>query len=265
MIRFFVILVVVLQFVTSGAPLGMERPFEERADNAIRRWRTSGAAEAWKRGFVLRGPDTIMSEEVASALHRMQRIPDLDPNPPLTPRTGRIRWEDGSEMQVTLTEVVPRSLIPCVRRKCDPVKTEVRLTTLRLDTNRGPAQVPAWRIEVAGLPGPIHQVAVASEFRRGNSIGGTEIEGYFLTTGNTLNVQYGHGACDQPLGPRVREERDVVVVDIDIDDSFQGPCPAILLIDTAQVTLNQPLGVRVVLDADSGASVGYRMPYPRWR
>ncbi|TDD12791.1 hypothetical protein E1292_00555 [Nonomuraea deserti] len=89
--------------------------------------------------------------------------------------------------------------------------------------------------------------------------GGTEeVMAFDLVAGKAdeLLRRYGFGACDTVRGPRAYETDQLVVVDIDEEDSIAGePCPAILKAATTTVTLARPLGDRLVLDSGTGLPV----------
>ncbi|WP_449060560.1 hypothetical protein [Planomonospora algeriensis] len=70
-----------------------------------------------------------------------------------------------------------------------------------------------------------------------------------------LPLRYLHGTCDRTHGARAYETRGLVVVDVDVEPAGDRPCPEIGKIDQVTVTLEAPLGNRLMLDAGSGLPV----------
>jgi hypothetical protein len=133
-----------------------------------------------------------------------------------------------------------------------------------VDTSRGPAVVPAWQFTVAELDWPVTEAAVAagslvalpSAFplpAAGQGIPGVAELTAVSADGRTLTLQFLTGACVTAWGAHVYQTGSAVVVGSWSGGSNgQAACPASALSRSARVTLQRPLGSRVVLDVASG-------------
>lgn len=198
------------------------------------------------------------------------------------PRTGLIRWNDGhvrrvpligaEEAEWELARAYPRSFCQRLPRRlarqykqpgCDGTKiTSALFTTVKVDTNRGPASVPAWRLSGKGLPGPIYQVAVSSTAidpllpELPDKSHSSHVAGFELGPDTTATIRFYRGACDQVKGVRVREEPDAVVVRPELRH-WSGICNDMAIFEERTIILNAPLGNRPLLDAETGHPVPY--------
>ncbi len=299
MIRYLAALVL-LAFLLPGARSPGAEPvtFDGRAERVLMTWRDGPAAE-WRAGFRPRQDLTIMSPETAAALRADPGLMLVHGRPAVPePSTGTVRWADGRTLEVPLTpaedaqyragaaadgpagasgiparnprcQAVPIGEQPAAPRDrlegddppCKPAKiTRVILERVTIRTHRGPAEVPAWRLDVRGLPGPIHQVAVA-DAAIDRSPGGlgptTPFDGTFEQgPGDAVTLYFIRARCGRMLGVNVREEADAVVVAPRVLGP-EGPCPELGLLDRRTLTLRTPLGDRPVLDARTGRPIAY--------
>lgn len=254
--------------------------FEMRAREVAEHWQGSDDDRAWRKGFV--------ALEVLNphGWNHVGRIPawvnrsshngawrlaaDL---PAGSPARADVQWPDGEVSQVPLITAAsayaefskPAGLVEeeCQAWGCRPLRvTGARLGRVPLTTSRGTIQVPAWLFTVEGVEQKKVHVAVdpAAVTARPERMqeGIEEVMAYDLVAGkpHDLLLRYGHGACDTVHGPRAYETDQLVVVDMDEEDSSSGePCPAILKTATTTVTLARPLGDRLVLDSGTGVPV----------
>ncbi|NUW30778.1 hypothetical protein HTZ77_05000 [Nonomuraea sp. SMC257] len=267
--RLIMTLLAVVLLLSGGSYLIGPLPFEDQAARAVRTWRTSGAAEIWRDGFVPVGDLSAMSPDV---LRKIQHDEEygwvVAGRLPAAPPGARIRWDDGFTTRVPV--VGPReammALSPWSEGETFPDDEAYHLTgavytTMRLRTPRGMATVPAWRLYFSDLPGPIDQVAVdrdavgtiAGAIGR-HASGGDGVSDYKVVDERTLLVDYEYGSCGGgPLAvtPRSSEWPDVVVLGLDVPYQGTGWCSGTGQSGQGVVRLDEPLGNRVVLDAAS--------------
>ncbi|MEO3799304.1 hypothetical protein [Nonomuraea sp. B1E8] len=244
------------------------------------RWQGSADDNAWRRGFValevLNPHGWNHVGRIAAWVNRSShngawRLAAKLPADP--PGDADVRWPDGEVSQVPLILAAsayaefskPADLIEeeCPARGCRPLRvTGVKLGKVPLETSRGTIQVPAWKFTVEGVEQKKIHVAVdpsAVTARPERTQGGVEeVMAFDLVAGkpDELLLRYGFGACDTVHGPRAYETDQLVVVDMDEEDSSSGKaCPAILHTATTTVTLARPLGDRLVLDSGTGLPV----------
>ncbi|SPL93059.1 unnamed protein product [[Actinomadura] parvosata subsp. kistnae] len=261
-------LVAVLLFL-GAAPMALHRAFEDEAALAVWTWRTSGAAERWRDGFVPLGELSVIPPKVLDKIRHDEEFGWKVAGPlPATPAEGQVRWDDGTTRRVPLISARQALLeqSPWGGTDADFPEdesyhmTRATFTTMRLKTLRGMATVPAWRLRFADLPGTIDQVAIdwdalgRLEDLIGDRIGGEEVHDYQPLDARTLLVRYSYGVCGrEPLDVRVRvaEHADVVVLGIDVPDQGSGMCAGVGMSGEGVVRLDRPLGDRVVLNAVS--------------
>jgi hypothetical protein len=267
--------------VSPGGSHGASRDgFETRAREVAERWQGSADDHAWRKGFVSlevlnpRGwnhvsqiPAWVNRSSHNGAWRLATKLPKGSQN------HADVRWPDGEVSQVPLITAAsayeefsrPADLIEeeCPAKGCRPLLvTGARLGEVPLETSRGTIQAPAWMFTVEGVEQRKVHMAVdpsAVTARPERIPGGTEeVMAFDLVAGkpDELLLRYGFGACDTVRGPRAYETGQLVVVDIDEEDSSAGePCPAILKVATTTVTLARPLGDRLVLDSGTGLPV----------
>ncbi|GAA3257151.1 hypothetical protein [Nonomuraea helvata] len=267
--RLVMTLLVAMLLLSGGRYLIGPLEFEDDAAQAVRTWRTSGAAEIWRHGFVPLGDLSAMSPEVRKQIeHDDEEYGWVVAGPlPAPPAGAQIRWDDGSTMRVPVIE--PRealmALSPWPEEYTFPDDkthklTGATLTTMRLETVRGLATVPAWRLHFANLPGPIDHVAVdqdaigSVEDAVGEHASGEGVTDVKVLDERTLLVGYDYGSCGgEPPDVRLRvsERPDVVVLGLYVPGLSFGPCAGVGLFGKDVIRLEQPLGDRVMLDAGS--------------
>ncbi|WP_344856159.1 hypothetical protein [Planomonospora alba] len=269
----------------SGGPMS-QGEFEDRAREVAGRWHGSAADRAWREGFVpLEHPEAASDWKRLPAWanrsdHNGAWSLDVD-LPAETPPARRLQWPDGSALTVPLVTAAqayaevskPAGLIEddCPPAGCRKLHvTGVELVDVPVRTNRGTVQVPAWRFTLKGLTARFVRIAVhpsAITPRPAAQGGGEheEVTAFDPVPGREreLLLRYLHGACDRTYGARAYETRDLVVVDVDVEPTGDGPCPAIGKIDQVTVTLDAPLGDRLLLDAGGGLPVLPGVPASR--
>ncbi|WP_433351603.1 hypothetical protein ACQP25_01020 [Microtetraspora malaysiensis] len=273
MVRLAAALLTVVLLLTGSSALDVPRTFREQVAQAVSTWRTSGAAEIWRRGFVPLEDLSTMPRKVREQIGRDEEYGWVVAGSlPAPPAGAQIRWDDGSTMQVPV--IGPSEALVAVSpwpeewiwpgRHTYPDGEAYKLTgatftTMRLKTLRGMATVPAWRLHFSNLPGPIDYVAVDQkavgtvEDAVGDSLPG-EITDFEVLDERTLLVKYDYGACNgesPDVTVRADQEPDVVVLGLAIRHQIHGSCVGTGRFGQDVIRLNQPLGDRVVLDAIS--------------
>ncbi|GAA3573529.1 hypothetical protein GCM10022419_063110 [Nonomuraea rosea] len=269
MLRLVTTLLAASMLLSGGSHLIRPLTFDDQADQAVWSWRTSGAAEIWRDGFVPLGDLTSMPPEVSEKVQQDEEFGWIVAGPlPATPAESQIRWDDGSTMRVPVigARKALRAISPWPEEYTFPKGeayelTGATFTTMRLKTVRGMATVPAWRLSFSNLPGPVHRVAVDQD-----AIGTVRaavgeqdpveerVADYELLDDRTLLITYGYGTCgSKPLAVRSRvlEQPDVVVLGIVVPHQGGGICLGVGRSGKDVVKLGEPLRDRVVLDAGS--------------
>ncbi|MGP3931223.1 hypothetical protein [Nonomuraea sp. KM88] len=162
MLRLITTLLAVVLLLSGGRLLIGPRAFEDHAAQAVWTWRTSGADEIWHKGFV---PIDELSVIPPQVLRKIQHDEEygwvVARQLPAPPAEAQIRWDDGSVMRAPV--IGPRealmALSPWPEAYSFPDDeayhlTGATFTTMRLNTVRGMATVPAWRLYFSDLPGP---------------------------------------------------------------------------------------------------------------
>jgi hypothetical protein len=280
-----------------GAPgTDPDTAFQNRAAEVARSWQAT-VGPAWRTGYVpLQEPTSTeapLTEETklayTSGWYRLAAA-----LPPLTSPTGRIRFGDGSTLDVPLVRsqeayaALDQGDPPCadggtpapdqtgpggtvghtVPGQCTALTvTGATLGTATVRTSRGDATVPAWTFTVKELARPVIRVAVAASavtpvpVPSVPPIGQVEAlkSAQDLTTveGAKLGYRLGVGACDTDIRPLVYENADVVVVGGAVRTA-DGPCIAVLKMQPVEVTLAAPLGTRAVLDGATGRPLTFQ-------
>lgn len=220
------------------------------------------------------------------------------PLPDAVPAPGTIRFPDGATLSVPLVSArdaydaldqgdEPCRVAPAVPPPADHTPsgpdqvtstmaphvcaeltvTGVTLGETRLRTSRGEATVPAWLFTLAGTTEPVARVAVAPsavhEIPTPSLPDSPHVPGLVTAQhldsvdGATLVYQLGVGACDYDIQPLVHETPEVVVVAGSVRTK-PGVCTAMLKMEPVRVTLAEPLGDRVVVDAGTGVPLTVR-------
>ncbi|MEU7987319.1 hypothetical protein AB0B56_20865 [Streptosporangium canum] len=255
--------------LVSGDHLPRQLTFDDYAGRAVWTWQTSGAAEIWRNGFVPTEDLSQMQQDVEEQISSDEEYGFAVAGPlPATPKEARVRWDDGSTMQVpvisarqALITLSPYDMEASAQDDRAYKMTAATFTTMRLRTLRGMATVPAWRLYFSNLPGPIDHVAVdrATLGTVEDAVGDhlpPDVRGFEVLDERTLRVSYDYGVCLGQKMPTVHlwadERPDVVVLGIEVHEHISnGLCAGVGASGEDVVRLQEPLGSRVVLDAKS--------------
>lgn len=192
--------------------------------------------------------------------------------------TGEVVWASGTTRAYPLisAEEALRQLVKAGSGDCggcEPLQiTGARLSTVQIQTIRGPATAPAWEFTLKGTAVRITRVAVDGSaivkvtppsWDPYNPPGGLAIESATTTaTGTRLTVTFtgSPGPASQPCGAdytgvAVESANAVVVIVLEHRHPGYGACTAIGAVRTATVDLAQPLGDRAVLEVQQGFPV----------
>ncbi|MER6830332.1 hypothetical protein ABT352_30390 [Streptosporangium sp. NPDC000563] len=279
MLRLLVMLLTVT-VLAGGDHLPRRLTFVDYAARAVWTWRTGGAAEIWRNGFVPTEDLSQMRQDVEQRISSDEEYGFAVAGPlPTPPEKARIRWDDGSTMRIpvisarqALIALSPYRMEASAQDDRAYKMTTATFTTMRLRTLRGMATVPAWRLSFSNLPGPIDHVAVD-----GAMLGTVEdavgdhlppdVMGFEVLDEHTLRVSYGYGIClgrkMSTIRLRADERPDVVVLGIEVDEhNGNGLCAGVGAFGEGVVRLGEPLGSRVVLDAKSRLPICLHWPGP---
>ncbi|MFB9677551.1 hypothetical protein [Streptosporangium vulgare] len=267
--RLLLTLLMVTLLLSGGHFLIGQFTFDDHAARAVWTWRTSGAAEIWRDGFVPTEDLSQMPRDVMKQISSDEEYGFAVAGPlPSTPDEARIRWDDGSTMRVpvisarqALIALSPYQMEASAQDDRAYKMTTAVFTTVRLRTLRGMATVPAWRLSFSNLPGPIDHVAVdqATLGTVEDAVGDHlphDVRGFEVLDERTLRVSYEYGICLGDESPTVHlrtdERPDVVVLGIEIHERAGNRlCAGVGASGEGVVRLQKPLGDRVVLDAKS--------------
>ncbi|MER5619970.1 hypothetical protein ABT061_02865 [Streptosporangium sp. NPDC002544] len=280
MLRLLATLLMLTLLVSDGHLLVGQLTFDDHAARAVWTWRTSGAAEIWRNGFVPTEDLSKMPHDVEQRISSDEEYGFAVAGPlPPTPDEARIRWDDGSTTQVSVISARQAliTLSPYEEEASSQddrayKMTTATFTTMRLRTLRGMATVPAWRLYFSNLPGPIDHVAVdrATLGTVEDAVGdhlSPDVRGFEVLDERTLRVNYDYGVClgrKMPtVHPRADERPDVVVLGIEVHERVgNGLCAGVGASGEGVVRLGEPLGDRVVLDAKSRLPICLRWSAP---
>ncbi|NJP93816.1 hypothetical protein HCN51_30980 [Nonomuraea sp. FMUSA5-5] len=246
--------------------------FDQRARQLAERWQASPERGPWTDGFVpLRNltlemdwahvPRWVGRSLINTAWKLETELPAQTPAP------AELRFADGGTMSVpALTAraayaglTKPKSFAdePCPARGCRPLRViGARLGQATVPSSRGEVRVPVWEFTVKDVPQPLRRVAVDPAVMGGpprplhDDV--QEVRTYDTPRPAELRLSYLHGTCDTTYGARVHESAQAVVVDVDVREDHVEFCNAMGKTDHIAVTLERPLGRRVVLDYSSG-------------
>jgi hypothetical protein len=195
------------------------------------------------------------------------------PNP-----TGEVVWANGARQTFPLISadqalnlLTAAGTADCPN--CTMLEvTGARLTTIRIQTTRGPATAPAWEYSLKGTAVRVSRVAVAGSaivtltppsWDPYNPPGGLHIDSATTTTpGSQLTVTFTGSPrpASQPCGAdygaeAVESANAVVVIVIEHPHAGDEACLAIGAPRTTTVDLAAPLGERAVLEVQQGLPV----------
>lgn len=257
-----------LPFVREAPP-----EFTQRAEHIVRTMRESGALTAYANTLVLTSPRVQWADYGAKGeLKAVLGNGGFEAGPAITDvaQRGTVVLEDGTTMDVPLLGArttladSKKGLPGCVGvgdTPCPLVMTSARLGTLKVETNRGPATVPAWEFSAAELVTPHVVVAVdpaalgdlpepvfeSSDWPHTLS----SAERLLAVQRSSLSVMITFGACETDRAVHVHEADDVVVVG-GSHTPTGGICHAIGYNADATIPLSEPLGGRPVVDVIRG-------------
>ena len=194
-----------------------------------------------------------------------------------TPSRGEVKWLDGATVGVkllsaaaSLEELVAAADGDCA--DCRPLEvTEARLATGLIETSRGPAEAPVWVFTIAGSGVRVTRVAVDEgitvtppPWNADNPPAGISIEAAVGTRESTeLEVVF-TGAVEkrgEPCGADYTAEAVeselavVIIVTAHRTAGESGACDLVGRTRTADVSLDDPLGKRAVLEVRQGLPV----------
>ena len=262
----------------NGYQLDQERG---QARAALQRW-DAAAAAASDQALVVVGDltgqignweEAVGDNKLALIAGKVEAAVAL---PTETPPPAVVRWDDGSTR--TLPVISAAQAVEDIKASgeqacpdCDALAiTGATLTSVEVETNRGPARAPAWDFTLQGTAVDLTRVAVAAGARitvtppdPSQSAVGLSIESASGSADSReLTVSF-TGAPDpasKPCGAdysgeAVESTTAVVVIVIESSNPQIGACSAVGATRTATVQLASPLGNRAVLDVRQGLPV----------
>ncbi|MGW3728087.1 hypothetical protein [Streptomyces sp. NPDC000851] len=256
-----------------------------RARRVAGAWDGSKAAEAWRAGYHPMGeavelPEGGFHDKADEHAYATQNFVLRGRLPVAPERSGRVTWKSGGSLTRPLLGAREAYERFAGGGNDGPhlTVTGARLGEMTLATSRGPATVPAWLFTLEGYDSPLRSVAVGpSKLPRppvGPAAGSPSGELWELRSlvevagdGRSVTVIGNHGACDDGPVVHVLETDGSVVLSGSVAGGTDGPCTAQLLGREVAVTLDRPVGDRVLLDAATGRPVPYGGPHgpsPSW-
>jgi hypothetical protein len=270
--------------VTTTSGQQLERQRQEARDD-LKRWAAAVAAAGGHQGLAIVGDATsqIGNWEIPVGSNNKialmsGKVVDAVGLPDETPAAAEVHWNDGSVQTLpiisasqALKDLQAAAVQPC--DECDTLKvTAAKLTTVEIETSRGPATVPAWEFSLQGTAVRITRVAISAgasvtvsppPWDPNDSPVGLSIESASGTVdGKQLTVSFS-GAADpggEPCGAdytaeAVESSTAVVVIVIQHSHVTPAPCRLVAATRTATVRLAAPLGDRAVLEVREGLPV----------
>ncbi len=267
-----------------GTPKAPEDRPHRQAHDALERWadavRANGGASITFVGALTSTIGTWEAEvadnnEPALAAGLVDVVTTL---PEEVPGRREVKWVDGTKLDVevlsarqALAELVSSAGGDC--GGCEPLHmTEANLATGLVETSTGPAEVPMWVFSVRGTAVRITRIAVdggvtvdpppwdADDPPEGLSIDlavgeptSRELEVHFVGADDSCGVEYDVEAVESELAV-------VVIVSPQNPARDEDGCRLIGRLLTATVTLDAPLGDRVVLEGRQGLPVPVQAP-----
>ncbi len=257
-----------------------------QAQEALTRWGAAVVASSGGSGFVLVGESTLFvgsdwGPNIDGGNAKLAMYAGLfvaaNPLPSEAPPDGRIEWQDGTtnvvpviSAQQALSDMKAAGVSPCPN--CIPLQvTGSRLTTATFQTNRGPAQVPAWEFSLKDTDVKLDQVAVGALFipppvptSNDQATGQQEAQPWVGpavqsatvdASGMTLTVAFvgAPDGGDKPCGAdytaeAVESDTAVVVIVYEHRNTMPAACSLVGAFRTAQVTLAKSLGNRTLIN-----------------
>jgi len=269
-------------------PAGDSTRLHEEAQADLARWTAALAAAGGGSAFVPVGdltgqvgdwePDLGDNNKIALMAGLVEATVDL---PAAAPPDGEVRWPDGTTSQVQLLSA-PEALAALKADAtgsacpdCTPLQlTGARLTTIPVQTSRGPATAPAWAFTLHGTAVTVTRLAVAGgvgvtppPWDPNHAPVGISIESATGTVGGShLTVSFTGAPApgDQGCGAdytaeAVESATAVVVIVTEHPHGLFEACSAVGARRTADVELAAPLGERAVLEVKEGLPVPVRL------
>ncbi|WP_405816326.1 hypothetical protein OG241_17245 [Streptomyces sp. NBC_01390] len=254
-------------------------PSAGRAQQVADAWDGSEAAKAWRSGYHPMGdpaqaPANGFHSDADNEAFGLENYVLSGQLPTTAPEKGQVKWEGGGSLTLPLLDA--RRTYTALDRNSSPdaphlTVTGAKLGEMTIATSRGPATVPAWLFTLDGYAEPLKRVAVKPSKLPKPPIGQLEESPTELKElprmvevsedGRTVTVEAHHGSCDD--GPRVQAletDGSVVLSATVAGGNYEGACDAAMLAKKVKVTLDRPLGDRIILDAFMGRPVPYAPP-----
>jgi hypothetical protein len=258
---------------------------EARARQVADAWDGSEAAEAWSKGYYPMGeavqlPENAFRDDADKRAYMTQNFV-LRGELPATPyKDGQVKWESGGSL--TLPLMGARKAYETLGRGSNAgphlTVTAAELGEMTLATSRGPATVPAWLFILEGYDTPLKRVALSPSklpeppIKPAGQVPTDELAPLdrlveVAANGRSVTVVATHGSCDDGPAVDVLETGGSVVLSASVVGTKDGPCTADLRGEKVTVTLDRPVGDRVLLDAFTGRPVPHgerNGPSPSW-
>jgi len=295
-------IMVVAGLVGCGRPVSLDQgpagppPTEDtarmrqQAQDALARWDAAVKAAGGSTMYVpVRGQSFIsdwkpeVGEKYKGSITN-GRVELSGVDPALTLPSGKITWADGTTLEAkTMTTGEAVALFKAHSGRCegcnDPIAPLTRAlpTTIKVETTRGLAEVPAWMFRIADTDAWISQGAVAVGVQLAeppwdstNPPVGISIEKAAVEPGGrrlTVTIPGSPGSSKEPCGADYTAEAiesanavAVIVHSVSYEQAHPGEglpraCPAIGAFRQATVDLAEPLGNRAVLESRTGMPV----------
>jgi hypothetical protein len=254
-----------------------EATFRSQATAVAKAWQDRGITTAWTKGFIPLQELVVEPDwSTNGVLKASYGNGWIRTSSPLSDVSGRgvIRFADGTSLSAPLVGAktaysqLPKRSGACPTAGQPPTCqwltiTAARLSTVRIGTSRGQANVPAWHYTVDGLRQPLVRVAVARSAMTSLPVvelpGHNRIDGIVpamqleSSRGDSIAFDIGIGACDKGARGLVREFPELIVIGGSVTPSDAGtPCTSQLLLHRVEVHTKRPVGTRPIVDALSG-------------
>ncbi|QOV41206.1 hypothetical protein IM697_19785 [Streptomyces ferrugineus] len=245
---------------------------EPRAREVAKAWDGSPAAEIWRKGYfpmadLVQLPDDAFHNDVDKEAYLMRNFVLRGELPETSAKDAKVTWPNGDSLTLPLAGA--RETYKRLDRADSPAPrltvTGAKLGETTLATSRGPATVPAWLFTLEGYDTPLKRVALSSPKHPEPPIGPADhLSGGLwelnrlvevAADGRSVTVLAHHGSCDDGPGVDVLETDGSVVLSGYRVGARGGICTTDLRSKKVKVTLERPLGDRILLDAFTGRPV----------
>jgi hypothetical protein len=252
-----------------------DSPSQDRARQVADAWDGSRAAAQWHLGYHPVAPVVqLPAEGLRGEDRRAYATGNFDlraPLPSARGASGRVTWRDGGALTRPL--MAADRAYRALDRDSSPgprlTVTRGELGNMTVLTARGPATVPAWLFTLEGYASPLKRAAVSPSGLPRPPIGplGQDVPTDVLAPlgglmkvaqdGRSVTVVAHHGSCDDGPVVAALETNGSVVLSAAVTGVNDGPCTDDLRGEKVTVTLDRPVGDRIVLDAFTGRPVPY--------